>query len=479
MSHVKTHPLELVLRRIAGAAPAPWRPYLAEGFDRARLDDVLETLYLEGLIRKAKPPEGTSPAVELTPLGERVVDEPELMGRLLEGRVIDPHLPSSVVRANLLSPPQARMGKLILAANVAVFLWGLYLAWQKGVGQGFLVGFNLPAAQGNAILHATGSLVGTDLLAGQWWRLITAGFNHLGLLHLGMNMYSLYAVGTFIEQRYGWWRFLVIYFTAIWTGSCLAMAYEPKVMTVGASGGLFGVFTAVIAWLLFYGKYLPARSRQALWRNVFINVFILAVLSYVLRNIVSHWGHIGGALGGFAAAVVLHWVRFGKPVVRAAAVLVLLLIPAAGWAVLRNAEATSPRWQSLRQNFEMNSFERTYLPAVMRQGRAALKESLAVFENLVERHPKRRDGAEVTEAVSKLKEIRQSLQELLARLEGRLPYTDKQVEEARLTAVSLLRGILDFTGQEVEVLEKEQKGKLGAQAKEVLKRWRAWQALMD
>jgi membrane associated rhomboid family serine protease len=336
------HPLEIVLRLIAQAAPGPWHPYRVPGLDRQILDEVLEELYLQGLIRKG-PATLEGPSVELTPQGQRVLEDEEMLARLREDRAIDPNRPADVIRANLRNPPDVWACKAIIFANVAVFLWGLLLAWRAGIAQSF---FWFPRVVDipilNGILHTTGSLSATDLRNGEWWRLITSGFNHGGVLHLAVNMYSLNSVGSFIEQRWGWWRFLFIYFISIWTGSCLAMAYQPDRAVVGASGGVFGVFGGVIAWLLLYGKFLPAHARQSAWQNVMINILLLGVMSWMLRNYLSHWGHAGGAIGGFVTTFVLHLQRFGPGVLRIAGTLALFPLPFLGYAWMHHVWKEKP-----------------------------------------------------------------------------------------------------------------------------------------
>jgi rhomboid protease GluP len=433
MSDADSHPQEFVLRRIAQAAPGPWHPYREEGFDRHRLDDVLEALWLQDLIEKASPAApDAGPAVALTPLGQRVLDDPDLLERLRQGEAIDPTKAAHVTRANLIHPPRVWVCKLILAANILVFLWGLYLAWRQGIAQSFLVGFTMGPG-GLAILHTTGGMSGEDLVRGEWWRLITAGFNHIGLIHLGMNMYGLYSVGYFIEQRWGWWRFLIIYFLSVWTCSCLAMSYQPLVFTVGASGGLFGVFAALIGWLLLYGKYLPVWLRRQAWRSVMTNILILAILSYMLRGMVSHWGHAGGAIGGLAACFVLHFQRFGPLPLRAAAVALLLLLPYLGFAHLRQAQATQRPWQRL----ETASFLDREAGPISRVTDQTMETCAKHINPLMNQHVSRRDPKKVEVALAALEEQKEAIDAARERLRGRR-FTEASLEAAREKSDELL-----------------------------------------
>jgi rhomboid protease GluP len=429
---VETHPLVVVLRVIAQAAPQPWFPYRAEGFARDRLDDVLEVLWMQQLIEKAPTSKEEGPALRLTALGERVLHDPELTARLVRGEAIDPSSPAAVVRANLANPPRVQVCKVILALNVAVFLWGLYLASNQGITKSFLQGFTL-GQKGWLILHKTGSVIGTDLAKGEWWRLISSGFNHGGAIHLVMNMYALYAVGWFIEQRWGWWRFLVIYLVSVWTGGCLAMAYQPGILTLGASGGIFGVFAAVIGWLLLYGKYLPASGRRRAWRNVLTNVILISVLSFLLRDYVSHWGHIGGAIGGFVSCFVLHVQRFGRGVLRLAAAALILLLPLGGWITLQKAMANGPAWAKTRKILgvdEATTFRREVGDPVSDVVARTLKVCKKHINPLLDRHPSRWDAQQVENALAALQKQEESAQEARELLSA-VTSKDKNIALAR------------------------------------------------
>src|SRR5262249_62416913 len=96
----------------------------------------------------------------------------------------------------------------------------------------------------------------------------------------------------------------------------------------GASGALCGLIAALTVWMIVNGGYLPERLRRELWNNLSMNLLLLVAIGFVPG--VSNWGHGGGALAGAAAAVCLHYQRFGQPVWRWAALLGLLAIPLAG-----------------------------------------------------------------------------------------------------------------------------------------------------
>ena len=81
---------------------------------------------------------------------------------------------------------------------------------------------------------------------GHWWRLVTAGFLHGGLLHIFMNSWVLFSVGAQVEETYGTARFLVLYFVSNVLGSMPSTLFSP-VLSIGASAALFGLIGAMIA----------------------------------------------------------------------------------------------------------------------------------------------------------------------------------------------------------------------------------------
>ena len=90
---------------------------------------------------------------------------------------------------------------------------------------------------------------------GQWWRIVTGAFLHGGLIHIGVNMLSLWFLGRFIEFASGSWRMLLVYMVSL-VASGLSVVYfsDPTMPTVGASGAIFGLFGALFAIGFKLGK---------------------------------------------------------------------------------------------------------------------------------------------------------------------------------------------------------------------------------
>ena len=103
-----------------------------------------------------------------------------------------------------------------------------------------------------------GSNFGPLTSDGQWWRLFTCTFLHFGFLHLALNMYALYDGGRFTERLYGHAEFLALYVVSGLTGSVASLLWNPLVNSAGASGAIFGVYGAMVAYAAKPGNRLPA-----------------------------------------------------------------------------------------------------------------------------------------------------------------------------------------------------------------------------
>lgn len=138
-------------------------------------------------------------------------------------------------------------------------------------------------------------LIGVD--TGEWYRLVTGGFLHANLLHLGMNMYLLYLLGSVLEPAFGRVRFAVIYVVTLLTGSLGVMLIDPNSLTVGASGAVFGLMGVMVV--------AQRASGIDVWRNGIGGLVLLNVLiTFTIPNI-SIGGHVGGLVGGLLVGALL------------------------------------------------------------------------------------------------------------------------------------------------------------------------------
>lgn len=137
------------------------------------------------------------------------------------------------------------------------------------------------------------------IVEGEWWRLFSAMFLHIGFFHLLMNGMALYFLGSAVEQLFGSIRFLVIYFMAGLFGSAVSFAFTDS-LSAGASGALFGCFGA----LLYFGIKQPSLFFRTLGRSVIVLLIINFFLGFIVPGI-DIGAHGGGLVGGFLAAAAV------------------------------------------------------------------------------------------------------------------------------------------------------------------------------
>jgi rhomboid protease GluP len=186
----------------------------------------------------------------------------------------------------------------LVALNALV--WGLTLAFGAGVFQG-------SAEQ----LLAWGGNAASEVQQGEWWRLVTATFLHSGILHLAMNMAGLFAMGQMVERIYGHRLFVLIYLGAGLLGSAASLHFSAqKVVSVGASGAVFGVAGALLIAVSHHRKQLPRMFGKQMASG--IGFFILYSLAQgLLTPGIDNAAHAGGLLAGMALALILP-ERFDK-----------------------------------------------------------------------------------------------------------------------------------------------------------------------
>ncbi|MGH2701068.1 MAG: rhomboid family intramembrane serine protease [Actinomycetota bacterium] len=146
------------------------------------------------------------------------------------------------------------------------------------------------------------------IASGEWWRLITPMFLHANLVHIFFNSYVLYIFGPELEQAYGSRRFALIYVVSGFTGAVGSYAFSCS-PSVGASGAIFGVVGALVAFL--YGKRGSALAIGYMQR-ILMFVGLNLVLGFVIPQI-DNFAHIGGLIGGALLGYALDTSRERKP----------------------------------------------------------------------------------------------------------------------------------------------------------------------
>jgi len=149
------------------------------------------------------------------------------------------------------------------------------------------------------------SLTREDVADGEYWRLITAGFLHSGILHVAFNMYILYWLGTMLEPSLGHARFAALYLASLVAGSFGALLLAPDARTVGASGAVFGLMGAAFVMQ-------RARGIDPMQSGIGPVILLNLALSFIIPNI-SIGGHLGGLIGGAAAGFAMEWLGRRRP----------------------------------------------------------------------------------------------------------------------------------------------------------------------
>jgi len=161
----------------------------------------------------------------------------------------------------------------------------------------------------HAFFNAYKFEVGPILAGRDYKRLVTSGFLHIDWLHLGLNMYTLYAFSSELEARLGWWQFLLIYFASLIGGDLLALFIHRNhrsYSSVGASGAVSGLIFAGIA--LFPGMRVSLFGPSLFIPSWLFGLLFVAASIYGIRSRrdnVGHDAHLGGALVGMAVSILL------------------------------------------------------------------------------------------------------------------------------------------------------------------------------
>jgi rhomboid protease GluP len=153
------------------------------------------------------------------------------------------------------------------------------------------------------LLLKWGALYGPLVRSGQWWRIFTCWSVHIGVIHLLFNVYALVIFGRNLERLQGTWRLIVFFFFSAACGAVARLWWGPMILSAGASGGIFGLMGALLAVVLRHRKEFPAFLSSA-YRQWVLNILICNGVFLFMPGI-DGVAHIGGFLGGFAAALVL------------------------------------------------------------------------------------------------------------------------------------------------------------------------------
>lgn len=135
---------------------------------------------------------------------------------------------------------------------------------------------------------------------GDFYRLVTCIFLHIGFFHLLCNMYSLYIIGKEIESLYGKIKYLIIFLGSGICGSILSTAFTHNTVSAGASGAIFGLLGSLLYFGYYYRAYLGNSIKKSILPVIAINLFIGFTNSGI-----DNAAHIGGLVGGILISMMV------------------------------------------------------------------------------------------------------------------------------------------------------------------------------
>jgi membrane associated rhomboid family serine protease len=222
----------------------------------------------------------------------------------------------------------------------------------------------------------------------QWWRLIVPMFLHGNLVHLLVNMYSLWIIGPYVEKLYGSSRFVLFWVISGFAG-CVASyhAVQPGLHTsllgrfllhsgdgpsVGASGSLFGLVGVLFVFGIKYRNELPEGFKRAFGFGMLPLIIINLIIGYIGRGIIDNAGHLGGFFAGAAIALLVDFRRPGARsgnsipwrVVQGLCIAIVLI---SSYKVVRYFRPTD-QWYSVEAEIEARKQLRLNYLATMTQG---------------------------------------------------------------------------------------------------------------
>lgn len=169
---------------------------------------------------------------------------------------------------------------MLITINVLIFLYGLFF-------------------DKNSMLINNFALYAPYVRGGDYYRLISSAFLHVSLFHLLVNMYSLYIIGSQIENFFGKTKYIVIYLFSAIMGSLFSMLFTRGV-SIGASGAIFGLLGAMLYFGYFYRIYLGNTITSQILPVILINLLIGFSSSSI-----DNFAHIGGLVGGIIITMAL------------------------------------------------------------------------------------------------------------------------------------------------------------------------------
>lgn len=178
---------------------------------------------------------------------------------------------------------------LIVILNVLVFITMI------------ATGVHILTPEGQSLIN-WGANYGPLTLSGEWYRLLTSTFLHIGVLHLLFNMYALIYIGILLEPYLGKWHFLAAYIGTGIIASAASLIWNTDVISAGASGAIFGMYGVFLALLIT--KHINNEARKSLLISIGFFVFYNLSNGMKPNSGIDNSAHIGGLISGFVLGLI-------------------------------------------------------------------------------------------------------------------------------------------------------------------------------
>ena len=209
----------------------------------------------------------------------------------MDETAVEAQAEKEVQRRLTAATPSIHVTKVLVAGNVGVFLA------MAALGVSVLGGHTEEYLR-------YGANFAPLTTGGEWWRLVTYMFVHAGILHLGFNMWALWESGRLTERLFGNGWFAALYLFAGVCGGCASMLWSQHVISAGASGAVFGLFGALLAYMTVERGSIPPAALNRL--RVSTSTFVVYSLFYgFVQSGVDNAAHLGGLAAGYAMGLCL------------------------------------------------------------------------------------------------------------------------------------------------------------------------------
>ena len=196
---------------------------------------------------------------------------------------------------------------VLIAANILVWLFLRILSFKT----------NTPYVN---LLAPYGAKVNSLIVEGEYWRFISAMFLHSNEIHLLLNCYSLYMLGSQVERLFGHVKMIAVYFVAGLVGSIASFAFSTN-PAVGASGAIFGLLGA----MLFFAIKRPSLLKSSFGANL-LTILVINLVYGVMNERIDNSAHLGGLVGGFLTTGVVYTAKEETSKDRLVRIIALILV---------------------------------------------------------------------------------------------------------------------------------------------------------